>query len=241
MPGATDQFDLKDVRAGKADPEYVDLLRRVLAIQSDCEIGGPHLYVETMLPEAPLKMDRLVVARTSAEEIDHFRKFNNLLKELEHDRTDLLFVANRQRYLETFRGSIRTWADFSAFSMLVDRVGKYQAEEFTTSSYLPATRILAKILVEEEGHIAFGVAKMRALCATPEGKRRAQAALEHWFPRALDMFGHSESRRSERFMEWGLKQRTNAEQRRQYLAEVQDVVGGMGLVLPDPSANRHYE
>ncbi len=57
MAGATAQFDLKDVRAGKADPEYVDLLRRVLAIQSDCEIGGPHLYVGTMLPEAPVKMD----------------------------------------------------------------------------------------------------------------------------------------------------------------------------------------
>ncbi|MBI2910532.1 MAG: phenylacetate-CoA oxygenase subunit PaaI, partial [Chloroflexi bacterium] len=135
----------------------------------------------------------------------------------------------------------RTWADFAGFSMLVDRVGKYQVEEFTTSSYLPATRILSKILVEEEGHIAFGVAKMRALCASPEGKRRAQAALEHWFPRALDMFGRSESRRSERFMEWGLKHRTNAEQRRQYLAEVQGVVAEMGLAMPDPTADRHYE
>ena len=226
---------------GKLPNEYRDLLLRLLTIQADCEIGGPHLYVRSLLFKAPTAEDQWRVTRMAAEEIDHFRKFNNLLKELEHDRTDLLFVANRQRYLETFRGSIRTWADFSAFSMLVDRVGKYQAEEFTTSSYLPATRILAKILVEEEGHIAFGVAKMRALCATPEGKRRAQAALEHWFPRALDMFGHSESRRSERFMEWGLKHRTNAEQRRQYLAEVQGVVAEMGLALPDPAADRHYE
>ena len=49
-------------------PEYIDLLQRVLAIQADCEIGGPHLYVDAMLPSAPSQIDQLVVARTAAEE-----------------------------------------------------------------------------------------------------------------------------------------------------------------------------
>jgi ring-1,2-phenylacetyl-CoA epoxidase subunit PaaA len=60
------------------DPEYIELLRRVLAIQADCEIGGPHLYVDAMLPSAPTPIDQLVVARSGAEEIDHFRKFARL-------------------------------------------------------------------------------------------------------------------------------------------------------------------
>ena len=64
------------------DPEYIDLLRRVLAIQADCEIGGPHLYVDAMLPAAPSQIDQLVVARTAAEEIDHFRKFARLAGDL---------------------------------------------------------------------------------------------------------------------------------------------------------------
>src|SRR5205085_9617281 len=59
----------------KQDPEYVDLLRRVLAIQADCEIGGPHLYVDAMLPSAPSQIAQLVVARTAPQEIHHFRKF----------------------------------------------------------------------------------------------------------------------------------------------------------------------
>src|SRR6266700_5841406 len=57
----TDQIEQQDLP--KQDPEYVDLLRRVLAIQADCEIGGPHLYVDAMLPSAPTQIDQLVVAR----------------------------------------------------------------------------------------------------------------------------------------------------------------------------------
>ena len=39
-----DKVSEKDVV--KMDPEFQDLLKRVLAIQADCEIGGPHLYVK---------------------------------------------------------------------------------------------------------------------------------------------------------------------------------------------------
>ena len=58
----TDKIELKDI--DKMDPEYKELLGHVLTIQADCEIGGPHLYVEKMLPAAPTKLDQLIVART---------------------------------------------------------------------------------------------------------------------------------------------------------------------------------
>jgi len=63
---STDKIEREDFE--KVDPEYQELLRRILAIQADCEIGGPHLYVEHMLPAAPTKLDQLIVARTAAEE-----------------------------------------------------------------------------------------------------------------------------------------------------------------------------
>ena len=34
----------------KMPAEYQELLQRVLTIQADCEIGGPHLYVKEILP-----------------------------------------------------------------------------------------------------------------------------------------------------------------------------------------------
>src|SRR5437868_14850295 len=98
----TDQVELADLE--KQDPEYIDLLRRVLAIQADCEIGGPHLYVDAMLPSAPSQIDQLVVARTAAEEIDHFRQFARIAGDIGVDTSYLLSRPNPDRYLEAFRG-----------------------------------------------------------------------------------------------------------------------------------------
>ncbi len=54
------------------------------------------------------------------------------------------------------------------------------------------------------------------------------------------MFGRSDSKRAERFRFWGLKQRTNAEAREQFLAEVNPLIESMGLEVPDPLAGRKY-
>jgi ring-1,2-phenylacetyl-CoA epoxidase subunit PaaA len=134
--------EYEDIVRGRVDPEYVELLRRVLAIQSDCEIGGPHLYVDRMLPEAPLLIDRLVIARTAAEEIDHFRKFAKLCGDLGVDTSFILERHNNERYLEAFRGLITTWEDFAVFGFLIDRVGKYQLEEFQGCTYKPLAAVV---------------------------------------------------------------------------------------------------
>ena len=54
------------------------------------------------------------------------------------------------------------------------------------------------------------------------------------------MFGSSGSRRSERYRFWGLKRRTNAEARAQYLREVNPLIEAMGLRVPDPIARREF-
>ena len=113
----TDQIELKGIP--KADPEFVDLLKRVVTIQADCEIGGPHLYVSSMLPSAPARIDQLVVARTAAEEIDHFRKFARVAGDLGVDTSFILSRPNQERYLEAFRGHITTWEDFAVFGFLI--------------------------------------------------------------------------------------------------------------------------
>ena len=95
-----DKVELKDIE--RMDPEYRDLLGRVLTIQADCEIGGPHLYVEHILPTAPTKIDQLIVARTAAEEIDHYRKMAKLAGEIGVDTSHVLSHPNQKRYVEAF-------------------------------------------------------------------------------------------------------------------------------------------
>lgn len=238
----TDQVEQQDLR--KQDPEYLDLLRRVLAIQADCEIGGPHLYVDAILPSAPSHIDQLVVARTAAEEIDHFRKFARLAGDIGVDTAYILSRKNQDRYLEAFRGTITTWEDFAVFGFLIDRVGRYQLEEFAGCTYKPLSRLLehpSRVLDEEAGHIDFGTTRTAEMAAKGgEQKERVQESVNFWYTTALDMFGRSESTRAERYRQWGLKRRSNAEARAQYMAEVNPLLEEMGLDVPDPLAGRKY-
>ncbi len=234
-----DKVELKDFE--KMDPEYQDLLRRVLTIQADCEIGGPNLYVKDMLPSAPTKVDQLIVARTAAEEIDHYRKIARLAGDIGVDVSFVLSWPNQKRYVEAFRGKITTWEDYAVFGCLIDRIGHYQLEEFVGCTYAPLERILPDIIKEEEGHIDFGVNTTAELAAKGgESKERVQKALDFWYTKALDMFGHSESKRSERYRHWGLKRRSNAEARGQYVKEVKPIIENMGLKIPDPAEGRQF-
>src|SRR6267378_1342604 len=149
----TDKVELKDFE--KQDPEYQDLLRRVLAIQADCEI--------------------------------------------------------------------KTWEDYAVFGFLVDRVGRFQLEEFLDCSYLPLARVVEDpdIIREEEGHVDFGTNAAAEFAAKGgESKERIQRAVDYWYVKGLDMFGNSKSYRSERYMFWGLKRRLNAVARQQYKDEI---------------------
>src|SRR5919109_2767948 len=237
----TDKVELKDF--DKQDPEYQDLLRRVLAIQADFEIGGPNLYVKDIFPSAPTKVDQLIVARTAAEEMDHYRKMAKCAGDVGVDVSYVLSWPNQKRYVEAFRGQITTWEDFAVFGFLIDRVGRFQLEEFIGCTYLPLARVVEDpdIIREEEGHVDFGTNLSAEFAAKGgEYKERIQNAVNYWYVKGLDMFGNSKSYRSERYIFWGLKRRPNAVARQQYKDEIDALILKMGLELPDPNKGRLY-
>jgi ring-1,2-phenylacetyl-CoA epoxidase subunit PaaA len=235
----TDKVEASDVP--KMPAEYQDLLHRVLAIQADCEIGGPHLYVHNILPAAPTKVDQLIVARTAAEEADHYRKVARLAGDVGLDLSYILSRPNQERYVNAFRGTIGSWEEFAVFGFLIDRVGRYQLEEFVGGSYAPLDRILPDVIVEELGHIEYGQNTAAEFAARGGAAReKIQRAVDAWYPKALDMFGKNQSRRSERYRHWGLKRRTNAEARAEYIREVNPLIEAMGLRVPDPGLGREF-
>jgi ring-1,2-phenylacetyl-CoA epoxidase subunit PaaA len=234
-----DKVELKDIE--KMDPEYRELLGRVITIQADCEIGGPHLYVKDILPSAPTKTDQLMVARTAAEELDHFRKIARVGGEMGVDVSFVLSWPNQKRYLDAFRGLIQTWEDFAVFGFLIDRVGRYQLEEFMDCTYKPLERILPQIIKEEIGHIGYGQSKTAELAVQgDEASEKVQKALDFWYVKALDMFGRSDSTRDHRYVHWGLKRRINAQAREEFIQEVNPLIEKIGLKIPDPLKGRQY-
>lgn len=239
MAQFTDRIAPRDFE--KMPPEYRDLLTRLLTIQADCEIGGPHIYVDHWTLRAPTVDDQWRVARIAAEEIDHCRKMLRLLGLIGIDRSDILVRPRSQREVDAFKQDMTTWADFAAFGMLIDKVGEYQLEEMVGSSYLPIDDALPTILREEKGHVTYGAQQLeKMIAAGADGTASAQAAVDRWYVTGLDMFGRSGSARTERYIEWGLKRRTNEEARRLYIAEVEPQIQALGLRVPDRLQGRQY-
>src|SRR5262249_449874 len=133
--------------------------------------------------------------------------------------------------------------DFAVFGFLVDRVGRFQLEEFIGATYQPLARVVEDpdIIREEEGHVDFGTNATAEFAAKGgESKERIQKAVDYWYANGLYMFGNSKSYRSERYMFWGLKRRPNAVARQQYKDEIDALILKMGLQLPDPNKGRLY-
>src|SRR5205085_358050 len=193
MAQFTDRIEPKEFP--KMPEEYRDLLTRLLTIQADCEIGGPHIYVDHWTLRAPTVDDQWRVARIASEEIDHCRKFLRMLGMVGLDRSDILFRPRSKREVDAFKVDMPEWGDFAAFGFLIDKVGQYQLDEMVGSSFLPTDDVLPTILREEKGHVAYGEQKLQQMMATPDGRLAAQRAIDKWYVVGLDMFGRSESAR----------------------------------------------
>jgi Uncharacterized conserved protein len=74
-----------------------------------------------------------------------------------------------------------------------------------------------------------------------DGKAKAQKAVDYWYIRALDMFGRTGSKRSDRYRYWGLKRRSNDQARQDYMNEVNPILKKIGLNVPDPNQGRRYQ
>src|SRR5205809_5726448 len=182
----------------KMPPGYRDLLVRLLTIQADCEIGGPHIYVDHWTLRAPTVDDQWRVARIASEEIDHCRKILRLLNLVDVDRSDILQRPRSKREVDAFKEDMPTWADFAAFGFLIDKVGEYQLEEMVGSTFAPIDDTLPVILREEKGHVAHGDQRLQTLMesGTP-GKQQAQAAIPKTDGVGLDMHRNAGSTRTQ--------------------------------------------
>jgi 1,2-phenylacetyl-CoA epoxidase catalytic subunit len=123
---------------------------------------------------------------------------------------------------------------------LTDRVGVYELGEWQTSSYGPMRRVSKQQVQDEKGHTALGYQNLKKICATEDGKQRANALLVKWWPAALDMFGRSNSKRQWSYIKWGLRSETNEELRQRYISETRPLLDAIGLDVPDDKANRLF-
>lgn len=240
--------ELKGVRkfehAQELPEEYRDFLLRLIWVQADTEFASVQQH-RPWLDKAPSFEDRWIEARIIADEMRHGWQMVKLLEDFGEEGhgyiEDLLHRREHEHKLDSFNMDFETWEDVAAFACLVDRVGMYQLRSFQESSYAPLARAMPQMLTEENLHIGMGRNTLNRIANDPAyyGDRRlAQAAVDKWYPRALDMFGHTASEGSEKAVRLGIKRWRNEEARGMYIEEVAPILEKMGLAVPDPDHDR---
>jgi 1,2-phenylacetyl-CoA epoxidase catalytic subunit len=221
------------------------LIVKLMVVQADTEFASIQQH-RPWLDRAPTLEDRWIEARIVADEARHGLQACRILRDFGEEGQrlidELLTKPEGHHKLDAFNMTFDRWSDAGAFTCLVDRVGVYQLRAFQECSYGPLARAMPLMLSEEQLHLNFGASVLRRMAqdgARYYGtKEEAQAAVEKWYPRALDMFGHSNSETSRRAIEYGLKRWTNEEARRRFIEEVRGVLGTMGLTLPPEGFDR---
>jgi 1,2-phenylacetyl-CoA epoxidase catalytic subunit len=231
--------------AEELDPDMAKLIVKLMVVQADTEFASIQQH-RPWLDTAPTLEDRWIESRIVADEARHGLQACRILRDFGEEGQryidELLAKREGEHKLDAFNMKFERWGDVGAFTCFVDRVGVYQLRAFQECSYGPLARAMPLMLSEEQLHLNFGASVLRRMVQDGEkyygSKAEAQAAVNKWYPRALDMFGHSHSATSLRAIEYGLKRWTNEEARARYIEEVRGLTTRIGLELPPPDFDR---
>ncbi|MBI3246739.1 MAG: phenylacetate-CoA oxygenase subunit PaaI [Deltaproteobacteria bacterium] len=211
---------------------YRRRLLRLLANQAHGEMYGAMTYARGV-QLAPSPEDKRLMANLVGEEMEHWYGIVGLMKDLgvspeqvrNHETVTWFFIAVR------IVSPRQTWLDTVMTNVLVDRAAYYLVEDGAQSSYAPWCRFARRILAEEQQHRDLG---LRFLGEQIEryGRPKMQRALNKWWRIVLNMFGAPRSKEKDRYLQVGLRPRTNEEQRRAFRADFEPQVQQLGLAVP---------
>ena len=128
---------------------------------------------------------------------------------------------------------IDTWADFIFFNFCMDRGAGHQLEDVRGCSYGPWVRAIEGIFKEEKFHIRHGEFWVTKLAVDPATRDEAQATLNKWYIRTMNIFGRPGSPKNTLYRKYRLKLRDNDEVRRSFAVEVKAKALSVGLTVPE--------
>lgn len=231
-------------------PLYRESLINLLYMQADSELAGALGYVPCVAM-SPSVEEYLVSSMIVKDEFRHARVVYKLLENLgedvdehvhQHDFT--MRISDRDGDLGSKRAAddkrvnifyypIDSWIDFCMFNFCMDRGAGHQLEDSLEASYKPWARVLDGIFKEEKFHIAHGDNWVKRLAQDPKTHEAAQASLNKWFIRTMNIFGRPDSPKNKIYRELGLKKRDNHDVRLGFAQEVADRCKEDGLTLPE--------
>jgi ring-1,2-phenylacetyl-CoA epoxidase subunit PaaA len=229
--------------------EYKRSLVHLMTMQADSELAGGFGYVPWIM-KAPSIEEKHVVAQIVKDEVRHAHVMYGLLEDLgvdvpahiaRHDFTMRLddaadigtSRAADDKRVNIFYYPIDRWSDFVFFNFCMDRGAGHQLEDVRSCSYGPWVRAIEGIFKEEKMHIRHGELWVQRLAGDPATRPEAQAALDKWFVRTMNIFGRPGSAKNAVYRKFRLKARDNDEVRQAFAKEVTGLAGAVGLRVPE--------
>jgi ring-1,2-phenylacetyl-CoA epoxidase subunit PaaA len=238
----------KITQQSEMTPEYRENLVHLMQMQADSELAGAFGYVP-WIQKSPSIEETLTVAQIVKDEVRHARVLYRLLHEMGEDvqgyyeshnfnlRVDDKDIGTQRaaddKRVNIFYYPIDTWYDFIMFNFCMDRGAGHQLEDALDCSYKPWCDVMEGIFKEEAMHMAHGDQWVKKLAADPKTRGPAQAALDLWFPRTMNIFGRKNSARNAVYRRLGLKKRDNDEVRQAFAAEIASKCREYGLRMPE--------
>jgi ring-1,2-phenylacetyl-CoA epoxidase subunit PaaA len=212
--------------------EYREAVVKLVVSHAVNELYGAQVFDEPAIALAPTPYAKWLTCRVAMEEYGHHVRFRELGEKI-GVAADTMTPQAKQP-LSIFAFPLKTWEEFCVIKLLADLAEILQVEDLLTCTFHPLRNLARMTMPEERFHAQFGKDFCTELCATDEGRKRVQDAIDRYFPMLPAFFGKSGSKNNEAFRRFGLKQRTNEAMRADYLERARALVEDhLKLKLPE--------
>lgn len=235
-------FEARIARGDKVEPGdwmpdgYRQQLIRLIHVHANSEICGA-LPEGTWIVHAPGLKRKLALVAKVQDEVGHGQLLYRAAETLGKSREEMIdeLIAGKAKYSNVFHYPAETWADVCVIAWLIDAAAIVNQKMMAEGSYGPYARALKRICYEEAFHLTHGYDMCISLATgTPKQREMLQAAINRWWKPIMMFHGPSdkESKHTEQLMKWGIKLKTNDEQRQEFLKKYLPKMFNLGLTVP---------
>jgi len=242
-PVALAAFEARIAAGEKIEPgdwmpeRYRRQLIRLIQQHANSELMGA-LPEGEWIPYAPGFKRKMALIAKVQDEVGHAQLLYRAAETLGKPRTEMIeeLINGTSKYSNVFNYPCDTWADIAMVGWLIDGAAIVNQTIMQTGSYGPYGRALKRITYEEAFHLKQGYDLVVTLVTGTQRQRAmCQEAFTRWWWPLMMFFGPPDkiSTHTEVLQRWGVKPKTNDEQRQIFLAKFVPKILELGLEIPD--------
>lgn len=228
---------MPELVAGDLDDEEREAVRTLLFRLADDEYVTAERYTEWQVKAPTLESD-LALANIAQDELGHARLWYDLIEEFGHAEHELVWERPSEEWFHATMTELPyaegDWGDAILRSYLYDVAEDLRLQAIEESSYDRIAERVTTIRNEEDYHLEHAQNWLERLVDSDEGHDRVQAALDRLFPYALTLFAPADPEVEARIDDLGVRDRTLAELRTEWLDRVVPYLESLGLSVPAP-------